>query len=837
MQLFLRSCSLLVLAHLCLAVHAAHAAAPYVGRPLKDVIDELRAEGAPLAYSSRLLPRTLTVEHEPHATAPLEIARELLAEHGLALRETAGVWLVVRGAVPAQAAPGAVALRVRTAATRAPLASGRVQADPPSGPVAPIEAGKTRLAGLSPGPHVLEIEADGYLPERVTVDVAAGQTVSVSVALAQATPQLEELTVTASRYDVRNEVQPSASYFTRDQIESLGELGADTLRTVHRLPGVATNEFSSRSHVRGGAVDEMAVLFDGVRLVEPYHLRDYEAVFSAIDQRLVGGLDVYSGGFPVAYGDALSGITLIEPREPMAPEHELGVSLLYSSLLMSGSVDSGDVRWLISARRGNIDRLLEPQLGKPSYRDGFAHVAITLGAKHDLSWSDIGLDDDITVTPESGSNHEVGVSDASTNQWWLKLDSRWSDALSSRTLLYSTSFSSERTGIVDDSGSLEGSASDARALDGLGLRQDWTWRVSQRQLLTFGAEAERLDAHYDYASTVASFGVLATLGADAAPRAYRLTARGSVYGAYLADRVRLTDRLVADLGFRLDRHTYLPAGTAEPVAPRASLLYRLGAETDLRLSVGRFLQAERPLDLPIEDGVTVFAPPQDATHSIIGVEHRFVRDLAVRVEAFRKQTRDVKPYYENLFDPLVLLPELRPGRVRIAPDRSDARGVEVLVTGERPVAWWLSYSLARADDLIDGERVPRSWDQRHAASGGVTLNVGPWSLSSTLTYHTGWPATALAIEAGAQGPVAAVDGTRNGMRLGAVRRLDFHASRSFAIRAGALKYTAELMNVTDRENPCCLGYDVVAAPGGATLAPFVHESVPLTLNTGILWQF
>ena len=53
----------------------------------------------------------------------------------------------------------------------------------------------------------------------------------------------------------------------------------------------------------------MTVLLDGVELIEPFHLRDFQGVFSAIDPRVVSGVQVYSGGFPATYGDALSGLT------------------------------------------------------------------------------------------------------------------------------------------------------------------------------------------------------------------------------------------------------------------------------------------------------------------------------------------------------------------------------------------------------------------------------------------------------------------------------------------------------------------------------------------------
>ncbi len=95
----------------------------YVGKPVHEVLDELRSRGAPLVYSTSLVPPTLRVEREPQSVEPLEIAREVLAVHGLAIEQSGGAWLVVRGmslAVAGRAATGTIALTVATEAWRAP---------------------------------------------------------------------------------------------------------------------------------------------------------------------------------------------------------------------------------------------------------------------------------------------------------------------------------------------------------------------------------------------------------------------------------------------------------------------------------------------------------------------------------------------------------------------------------------------------------------------------------------------------------------------------------------------------------------------------------------------
>jgi len=222
---------------------------------------------------------------------------------------------------------------------------------------------------------------------------------------------------------------------------------------------------------------------------------------------------------------------------------------------------------------------------------------------------------------------------------------------------------------------------------------------------------------------------------------------------------------------------------------------------------------------------------------------RFPDGLAVRAELFEKTTHGARPRYENLFDPLVLLPELRPGRVRIAPERGEARGLEVLLSATHPFSWWLGYSFAHADDVIDGQNVPRSWDQRDALNAGITHDVGPWTLSAVLNAHTGWPATTLSLvpsnAPNAVDGVVAVPGSRNAERLGATGRVDFRAGRAYAVGAGSVRVFAEVTNLTGRENVCCLRYEQADTPIGAPpeLAVEARNGLPFTVNLGALWQF
>ena len=73
------------------------------GRRVSEVLDELRSAGLTFIYNTQIVPSDLRIETEPHERSGVELAREILAAHGLALSQVApGVYAVVAG-VPASA--------------------------------------------------------------------------------------------------------------------------------------------------------------------------------------------------------------------------------------------------------------------------------------------------------------------------------------------------------------------------------------------------------------------------------------------------------------------------------------------------------------------------------------------------------------------------------------------------------------------------------------------------------------------------------------------------------------------------------------------------------------
>ncbi len=95
-------------------------AATYSGAPIETVLEQLRANGVQLLYSSDLIKPWMRVEHEPAAIEPKALLAEILAPHGIAVADGPDGAPVARAAAIARATrdragfsapPGAVAAR------------------------------------------------------------------------------------------------------------------------------------------------------------------------------------------------------------------------------------------------------------------------------------------------------------------------------------------------------------------------------------------------------------------------------------------------------------------------------------------------------------------------------------------------------------------------------------------------------------------------------------------------------------------------------------------------------------------------------------------------------
>ena len=131
----------------------------------------------------------------------------------------------------------------------------------------------------------------------------------------------------------------SVHTLTSQDFEKIPEFGDDALRIANHLPGTASLGLSARPYVRGGLQDETLVLFNDVELLEPFHLKDFQSVFSGFNPSVIESVDVYTGGFPVRYGDRMSGVMDIAPSGAAGG---FGADLMISFLTASAAAGGND---------------------------------------------------------------------------------------------------------------------------------------------------------------------------------------------------------------------------------------------------------------------------------------------------------------------------------------------------------------------------------------------------------------------------------------------------------------------------------------------------------------
>jgi hypothetical protein len=110
-------------------------------------------------------------------------------------------------------------------------------------------------------------------------------------------------------------------------------------------------------------------------------------------------------------------------------------------------------------------------------------------------------------------------------------------------------------------------------------------------------------------------------------------------------------------------------------------------------------------------------------------------------------------------------------------------------------------------------------------------------LSAALGYHSGWPTTGLTLEQSPAGETTAVVGRRNALELGGFASLDLRASRELTLRVGSLDVFIEVSNATNRDNPCCVDFDLEEDVDGEFLEQETETWLPRLATFGVLWQF
>jgi hypothetical protein len=821
---------LLACASMAVAVAAER---PLRGLPLAAALQELRHNGLRLLYSSELVPAELTVVAEPSSASRIDRVREILAPHRLELRAIdTETYVVARAGVTDH---GLLRVIVFDAVSRVTLMGARVTLHPIGRSMLTNESGEAIFESVPLIDCEIEVRATDY--DGTLGATLAGCRSMEAIGMPLQPLSLAEIQISTSRYSfLSGEFRPSFSVGSAD-LQATPALAADPLRVVGTLPGIALDGLSARPIIRGSEPSDVLTLLDGFPLRQVFHVASYRSPFSLLSPDLLKGMHVYTGGFPLRYGNRSAGVLEFESID--APDERsggLGIGLVDVRGHWTQRSASGHSAWLFAARHGLLRDVLaraNVEEGQPNFRDGLVSWRTNPNDRWSIRVQSLAAGDELEIQEE---DREFARLEGRARYIWASAEYRPTDAAAVEIWLGHSRIGSHRTGSVISADLATGDLSDQRAVSVEDMRVVAQHELGTADRIEGGFEWSRSQGGFDYRSTVSRSPQIAALFGQpvSEARSFQANMRRQRTAAFAAWRRSWSSRDTAEIGLRAQHIAGDATSTQWTLDPRVSYQHAWNERLTLRLHWGRFHQALEMHELALEDGVSSFSRAERVDHWIAGLDWRATPGVTLRLEAYHKRETRPAVRFENLFNTYAIIPELAVDRYRLAPGGVRMQGLECSVRSEGRL-WngWFSAVAARARDHIDGLSQPRAWDQRWSVGGGLGWQRGRWQITGQVMLHDGWPTTSLEPAGDAYQL-----GEAYRRRLPMYATVDVRAEYRRPLRLGQLQIAFALNNATDRVNTCCTEIDAERDEDDSlTLDIGALRWLPLLPQFDVSWNF
>jgi hypothetical protein len=655
-------------------------------------------------------------------------------------------------------------------------------------------------------------------------------------------PSLEQIVVQTSRYQTSVSSSVTAG---RAALESSPETHNDAVRALQVIPGTTAAGYTARTHVRGSRDDEVLFRYDGVTLHEPFHLKELQSLFSPVDPMAVDSVTAWTGIAPIEYGGEIGGVVEMRPRRITKTTIDLQLSEQGASAMLGTTMNSGRGTVFADLRLQNQYSpvgWIDTGIGKPTLNDLILHGTWRFGTRTHVAAGILAIDDHRKYFSTENAQSK-GVAGGEYYEW-LRLEHRFSAALSSVTLASAEQSHENVAGSVNEPGIVTGQLVEHSSHTIYTLRQELRGMPAARWLWRAGAESTAISL-VDRSSGYAAFSPpffpdlqpAAFVGANEAVAAQAIT-----YALYGSLRWQATRRTAVDVGLRRHARRFRSAAGDSQWNVRANLREALTSRTTLRLGWGQESQADI-LDPRVSGGIAVPQRARRLNQTDLSLDHRFIGGPAARAELYYKDEGSPFSQTAYLFSPFGLLPELAVDGVRVNSQRSRMYGAELSLSSDpaRALSGSLSYVWSRAEDRISGVWVPRAWDEPNAVKLHALWRHSSFTAAAALTWHNGWPYTPLNASSDTWTDPAAVTlafAPLDSARLGNFFTMDVRIGWQRRLGAGVFQALLNIYDATDTRSICCRSYTVERSPAGDSR--LVQTSSPwlnLTPVLGVRWHF
>jgi outer membrane receptor protein involved in Fe transport len=666
--------------------------------------------------------------------------------------------------------------------------------------------GRFVITNVPPGTFGLRVSLIGYAEAEVSeVVVVQGEATSLEIGLQQTVVEAAgaEAKITAPRVSLRPEVTSSVYVATAAEEQMTLSQPNDRYQfpgLVFAQPGVVPDS-TFYPHIRGARSNQVGYYLDGIPITEP----DTNVFATNIVSVGLDRMELYTGGYPAEYGGWTGGIiNQVVKRGDQMRGHlvDIGAGSPYD---FGGLIfEAGDVEDRFNWYYGQYNwhtKLPENLFTSeaPTVSDHIAKViydagerdSVTLLASHGYAKYFVPFERMFTFDPKTLEWVPVAPGDDIGRQGHDIV------ALTLNHTISPQSYWTARLSRLDHFLQLE-----------LGDLSNVYWQHRNERMFT---------GQFDYEAQIGDHRVRAGLWQIAGdnnsqysmlllPVDFMSNNDTTNTQAYLQDTWKLGNRLVLNLGGRLDRMSYDRGGADDlklsETSGRAGATYRLSENVLLRGSYGRYVHFPRANMLAYQftgadfGWYSVLAPSFPAKAQLdrgreLGVEWKLDANTLVNAAWFEQQSRQMTQRWQGALHDAsgnIILDE--EGNPILSDALSDfdlnapiwfagngtgtARGLELKVDRKMSgrLRGWLAYThmeakatsprdniypsgfgfLDESDPASLAQEFPVDWNQENTAIMALQYRTGRLTVNPWMTYGSGFPYGQSGLDAGGSDP-------------------------------------------------------------------------------------
>jgi hypothetical protein len=588
------------------------------------------------------------------------------------------------------------------------------------------------ITNVPVGKHTLFVTYIGYDTLRQEIVLKDKQILNQKLEISPSSVQIETVTVSADRQEMKTEVKVSVTKITPKDIKIIPAIGGepDLAQYLQVLPGVVfTGDQGGQLYIRGGSPIQNKVLLDGMIVYNPFHSI---GLFSVFDTDLMRNANIYTGGFGAQYGGRISSIMDITTKDGNKNRlaGKVSTNTFGSKLMLEGPFfkKGGNSSFIMSAKTSYLDKsskLLYTYIdtaGLPySYTDLYGKISVN--SSNGSKWSLFGYNYRDKVSYKDVSN--LGWKSGGIGSNFILVPSGNSTIIEG-AFAYSSYLIRLEEAIVNPRQS---------GINGFNLGLNFTTFNADNEL-QYGLEVLGYQTDFDFTNAT---GLLTEQKENS-----------TELSGFIRYKIK-TNKLILDPGIRIYKYNSI-AATFEP---------RLGAKflaTDnlrFKLAAGKYSQnlvstnsdqdvvnlfygfLSAPDNLPDEfKGEEVVNGLQMANHLILGLEYDISSKIDFNLEGYVKdftQLTNINKDKLTLSDPDFIVEE------------GLAKGVDLVLKYNDPKFYfWLVYSLGHITRSGEDIEYNPHFDRRHNVNLVSTYKFGVqknWSFDARWNIGSGFPFT------------------------------------------------------------------------------------------------